>query len=137
MTGAVGAADQNIGAEACPNACFSAGTDIVAGEEARAGDRVGDHRPHHPAAAEFDFEWVNRSFFFDLDRPTAGYFGSSELSSHGRPADARERVLLASFLDAVRLGMLEGTWSPPVSDGFGRDRTTLKALAQMPQQFVL
>jgi hypothetical protein len=86
MTGAVGAADQNIGAEACPNACFSAGTDIVAGEEARAGDRVGDHRPHHhAAAAEFDFEWVNCSYFFDLDRRTAGYFDSSELSSTGGP----------------------------------------------------
>jgi peptide/nickel transport system substrate-binding protein len=35
-------------------------------------------------------------------------------------------VLLASFPDAVRSDVLEGTWSPPVSDGSGRDRITLK-----------
>ena len=30
------------------------------------------------------------------------------------------------FPDAVRADVLDGTWSPPVSDGSGRDRTTLK-----------
>ena len=43
-----------------------------------------------------------------------------------RPADARERALLAAFPDAVRPDMLDGTWSPPVSDGSGRDRATLR-----------
>ena len=28
-----------------------------------------------------DFEWLNRSYFFDLYRRTAGYFDGSELSS--------------------------------------------------------
>jgi peptide/nickel transport system substrate-binding protein len=74
----------------------------------------------------FDFEWINHSYFFDLYQRTASYFDGSELSSHGRPADARERALLAPFPDAVRSDVLEGTWSPPVSDGSGRDRTTLK-----------
>ncbi len=53
----------------------------------------------------------------------ASYFEGSELSAHGRPADARERALLAPFPDAVRADVLDGTWSPPVSDGSGRDRT--------------
>jgi peptide/nickel transport system substrate-binding protein len=74
----------------------------------------------------FDFEWINHSYFFDLYRRTAGYFDGSELSSHGRPADARERALLAPFPGAVRADVLEGTWSPPVTDGSGRDRATLK-----------
>jgi peptide/nickel transport system substrate-binding protein len=74
----------------------------------------------------FDFEWINHSYFFDLYRRTAGYFDGSELSSHGRPADAQERALLAPFPGAVRADVLEGTWSPPVSDGSGRDRATLK-----------
>ena len=43
-----------------------------------------------------------------------------------RPADARERALLAPFPDAVRPDVLDGTWSPPVTDGSGRDRTTLR-----------
>jgi peptide/nickel transport system substrate-binding protein len=74
----------------------------------------------------FDFEWINHSYFFDLYQRTASYFDGSELSSHGRPADARERALLAPFPDAVRSDVLDGTWSPPVSDGSGRDRAMLK-----------
>jgi peptide/nickel transport system substrate-binding protein len=85
-----------------------------------------DARVREALSYLFDFEWVNRSYFFDLYRRTAGYFDGSELSSHGRPADAHERALLASFPDAVRSDVLEGTWSPPVSDGSGRDRITLK-----------
>ena len=53
----------------------------------------------------------------------ASYFEGSELSARGRPADARERALLAPFPDAVRADVLDGTWSPPVTDGSGRDRT--------------
>jgi peptide/nickel transport system substrate-binding protein len=74
----------------------------------------------------FDFEWINHSYFFDLYRRTASYFDGSELSSHGRPADGRERALLAPFPNAVRADVLEGTWSPPVTDGSGRDRATLR-----------
>jgi peptide/nickel transport system substrate-binding protein len=74
----------------------------------------------------FDAEWVNHNFFFDLYRRTAGFFEGSELSARGRPADDRERALLAPYPDAVRPDVLEGTWSPPVSDGSGRDRKTLR-----------
>ena len=35
-------------------------------------------------------------------------------------------ALLAPFADAVRADVLDGTWSPSVSDGSGRDRGTLK-----------
>ena len=74
----------------------------------------------------FDFEWINHGYFFDLYRRSASYFDDSELSSHGRPADQREKALLAPFTEAVRADVLDGTWSPPVSDGSGRDRVTLK-----------
>jgi peptide/nickel transport system substrate-binding protein len=74
----------------------------------------------------FDFEWINHGYFFDLYRRSASYFDDSELSSHRRPADQREKALLAPFTEAVRADVLDGTWSPPVSDGSGRDRVTLK-----------
>ena len=61
----------------------------------------------------FDFEWINRNFFFDLYRRSASFFDGSELSAYRRPADARERALLAPFPDAVRADVLDGTWSPP------------------------
>src|SRR5262249_56682419 len=74
----------------------------------------------------FDFEWINLGYFSDLYRRSASYFDDSELSSHGRPVDQREKALLAPFTEAVRADVLDGTWSPPVSDGSGRDRVTLK-----------
>src|SRR5580700_9802602 len=74
----------------------------------------------------FDAEWINHNFFFDLYRRSASFFDGSELSAYRRPADARERALLAPFPDAVRADVLDGTWSPPVNDGSGRDRKSLR-----------
>jgi peptide/nickel transport system substrate-binding protein len=85
-----------------------------------------DIRVREALSLLFDFEWINHGYFFDLYRRTASYFEGSELSSHRRPADARERALLAPFAGAVRADVLDGTWSPPVSDGSGRDRVMLR-----------
>lgn len=90
-----------------------------------------DIRVREAISLLFDFEWINHSYFFDLYRRTAGYFDGSELSSRGRPADERERALLAPFPDAVRADVLDGTWSPPASDGSGRDRRTLKRALEL------
>ena len=74
----------------------------------------------------FDFEWMNHNFFFGRYQPTASYFDGSELSARGHPADAHERALLAPYAQAVRADVLDGTWAPPVTDGSGRHRETLK-----------
>jgi len=74
----------------------------------------------------FDAEWINHNFFFDLYRRSASYFDDSEVSAYHRLADERERALLAPFADAVRPDVLDGTWSPPASDGSGRDRKNLR-----------
>jgi peptide/nickel transport system substrate-binding protein len=89
-----------------------------------------DIRVRQAISLLFDAEWVNHNFFFDLYRRSASFFDDSELSAYRRPADARERGLLAPFPDAVRAEVLDGTWSPPVSDASGRDRKNLgQALA--------
>jgi len=90
-----------------------------------------DIRVREAISLLFDFEWINHGYFFDLYRRSASYFDGSELSSHGRPADQREKALLAPFAEAVRADVLDGTWSPPVSDGSGRDRVTLKRALEM------
>ena len=70
----------------------------------------------------FDFEWINANLFAGLYTRTKSFFDESELSSSGRPASAAERALLAPFPGAVRDDILEGRWTPPRSDGAGRDR---------------
>ncbi|MBD2746920.1 ABC transporter substrate-binding protein [Microvirga sp. BT688] len=78
----------------------------------------------------FDFDWVNRNLFFGQLTRSNSYFSGSDLASTGRPADARERVLLAGSQSPIRDDILEGRWEPPASDGSGRDRDMArKALA--------
>jgi peptide/nickel transport system substrate-binding protein len=74
----------------------------------------------------FDFEWINHNYFFDLYARTTSYFDDCDLSAHGVPADALERELLKPFPDAVRGDIMQGTWSPPKTDGSGRDRAPLR-----------
>jgi peptide/nickel transport system substrate-binding protein len=85
-----------------------------------------DSRVRQAISLLFDAEWINHNFFFDLYRRSASFFDDSELSAYRRPADARERALLAPFPDAVHADVLDGTWSPPVTDGSGRDRRSLR-----------
>ena len=84
-----------------------------------------DARVREAIVQMFDFEWINHNYFFDLYKRTASYFDGCDLSAHGVPANERERELLKPFPDAVRADMMDGTWSPPVTDGSGRDRHTL------------
>lgn len=75
----------------------------------------------------FDFEWINRNYFFGLYRRSASFFAGSELSAYGRPADARERALLLPFSKSIPDDILDGSYRLPVTNGSGRDRRTLRA----------
>jgi peptide/nickel transport system substrate-binding protein len=74
----------------------------------------------------FDFEWVNRNYFFGLYGRSAGFFPGSELSAYGRAADDRELELLKPFASHIPADILDGTYRLPVTDGSGRDRTALR-----------
>jgi len=74
----------------------------------------------------FDFEWINRNYFFGLYARTASFFAGSELSAYTRPADERERELLKPFTAQIPPDILDGTYRLPVTDGSGRDRATLR-----------
>ncbi len=80
----------------------------------------------------FDFEWVNHNLYYDAYVRAAGYFNDSELSSIGRPADEREKALLAPFPGVVAPEVMDGTYRPTVSDGSGADRKVLRqALSEL------
>jgi peptide/nickel transport system substrate-binding protein len=79
----------------------------------------------------FDFEWVNRNYFFGLYARAAGFFAGSELSAYARPADDRERALLKPFIERIPQDILDGSYRLPVTDGSGRDRTTLRSALKL------
>jgi peptide/nickel transport system substrate-binding protein len=86
-----------------------------------------DLRVRHALMLLFDFEWINRNYFFGLYGRAGGFFAGSELSAYARPADDRERALLKPYASHIPAEFLDGSWRLPVSDGSGRDRATLRA----------
>ena len=82
----------------------------------------------------FDFEWINRNYFFGLYTRSGGFFAGSELSAYGRAPDDRERALLKPFAVRIPPDILDGSYRLPASDGSGRDRNALRgALALLTQ----
>jgi len=82
----------------------------------------------------FDFEWINANLLGGLYKRTKSFFDESELSCSGIPASPAERALLTQWPGCVRDDILEGRWTPPRSDGSGRDRhNARKALSLLAQ----
>ncbi|WP_414653812.1 extracellular solute-binding protein [Hyphomicrobium sp.] len=90
-----------------------------------------DERVRQALIHLFNFEWVNKSFFNGLYKRTQSYFERSVLSSAGRPADERERTLLAPFANAVLPDIMNGTYRLPESDGTPHNRTNARAAYEM------
>lgn len=93
-----------------------------------------DARVRQALITLFDFEWINRTLYNGLYKRTQSYFERSYLASNGKPADARERALLAPFKDAVRDSILEGTHTLARSDGSGQNRDNQKAAFDLLRQ---
>jgi peptide/nickel transport system substrate-binding protein len=82
----------------------------------------------------FDFEWINRNYFFGLYGRSASFFAGSELSAYVRAADERERELLKPFASHIPSDILDGSYRLPVTDGSGRDRATLRSALTLLSQ---
>ena len=93
-----------------------------------------DQRVREALIKLFDFEWINRTLYHGQYARTESYFARSDLSSHGRPADEKEKALLAPYAGEVKPKIMDGTFAFPVSDGTGENREGRKeALALLEQ----
>lgn len=81
-----------------------------------------DRRVREALIQIFNFAWVNRNLYYDTYVRTQSFFDGSELGSHGRKANAKERELLSPFLNAVTPEIMEHGWSAPEGDPTGQDR---------------
>ena len=82
----------------------------------------------------FNFEWVNKSLYHGLYKRTESFFERSNLSSAGKPADERERALLAPFPDRVSPEILEGTYRLPEGDASGHNRVDARKAFELLEQ---
>jgi peptide/nickel transport system substrate-binding protein len=90
-----------------------------------------DIRVREALALMFDFEWANRNLFFGVYTRSDSLFAGSDLAARGRPADARERALMARLNVSLPEAVLAGETAPPASDGSGRDRDMARRAVEL------
>ncbi len=97
-------------------------------------DVFADVRTRKALSLMFDFQWINKNLFHNLYTRTQSFYDNSELSSAGRPANERERELLAPFMDWVNADIMARGYQAPRTDGTGRNRAQMRdALALLEQ----
>lgn len=72
----------------------------------------------------FDFEWTNKTFFYNQYARTNSYFEGTELAAQGLPS-ARERALLEPYADMLPPQVLTTAFANPTGDGSGNIRSRL------------
>ncbi|WP_108660765.1 extracellular solute-binding protein [Acuticoccus kandeliae] len=87
--------------------------------------KFADPRTREALTWAFDFEWTNANIFYGLYERTSSFFMNSDMLATGEP-DAAELALLEPFRDQLDPAVFGPAWTPPVTDGTGRDREPLK-----------
>ncbi len=85
----------------------------------------GDPKVREALAYAFDFEWSNRTLFFDQYTRTESYFSNSDLASRGLP-EGDERKLLERYRGRVPEAVFTEEYRAPSTDGGGWPRANLE-----------
>ena len=93
-------------------------------------EKFSDPRVRKALDYAFDFEWTNKSLFYGLYTRTASYFENSELKAQGLPSPA-ELALLEPFRDRLPPEVFGEVYTPPVTDGSGRYRPSMRIASQL------
>jgi microcin C transport system substrate-binding protein len=88
-------------------------------------DALKDKRVREALGLAFDFEWSNKSLFFNLYTRTQSFFENSDMKASGLPS-ADELKLLEPYRDKLDPAVFGEPFTPPVTDGSGRNRENLK-----------
>lgn len=89
-----------------------------------------DPKVREALAYAFDFEWSNKQFAFGAYTRTDSHFENSELASFGLPTPA-ELAILEPFRGKIPDEVFTKTYAPPVNDGSGNNRGSLRTATQI------
>lgn len=87
----------------------------------------------HALNLAFDFEWLNRSFFFGAYNRSLSFFSNSDMAATGLPS-ADELKLLEPFKSELPPEVFTEAFSLPVNDGTGNIRMPLRQASQLLEQ---
>jgi len=93
-------------------------------------DPFKDKRVREALDLVFDFEWSNKNLFFNLYTRTQSYFENSPMKASGLPGP-EELALLEPFRDKLAPEVFGEPYSPPVTDGSGRNRDNMKRAREL------
>ncbi len=96
-------------------------------------DKFKDIRVRAAMDLAFDFEWTNRTLFYDLYRRTNSMFENSRLAAHEPPSKA-ELELLEPFRGKIPDEVFTTPFVAPVNDGTGRIRGNLRKASRLLKQ---
>jgi len=89
-----------------------------------------DKRVREALDLAFDFEWSNKKLFFGHYKRTHSFFENSDMKASGPPS-AEELKLLEPYRDQLPPEVFGEPYSPPVTDGIGRNRANLKRAKEL------
>jgi microcin C transport system substrate-binding protein len=93
-------------------------------------EKFKDRRLREALIDAFDFEWTNKNIMYGSYDRTQSVFENSPMKAKGKP-DAAELALLEPFRGKVPDEVFGEPYLPPVTDGSGQDRRSLRLAAQL------
>ncbi len=87
-------------------------------------DKFKDRRVREAIATTLDFEWMNRTIFFDAYERNTSFFQNTRFSATSLP-DSREKKLLDPVKEHLPPEIYDHIYYPPVTDGSGNERKHL------------
>jgi microcin C transport system substrate-binding protein len=88
-------------------------------------DKFKDRRVREAISLTFDFEWMNRTLFYDAYERNDSLFQNTPFAARDYPSDA-ERTLLEPYREQLPYDVFGKIYTPLISDGSGFIRDWLK-----------
>ena len=93
--------------------------------------QLSDIRVREALSLAFDFEWTNKTLFYDLYQRSVSFFqGSPDLAAGIVPV-AEELTVLEAYRGRIPDILFERAYVPPVTDASGRNRINLRKAGAM------
>ncbi len=90
-------------------------------------EKFQDPRVREAIGLMFNFEWANKTLFFDLYARVTSFWGNSELEATGAPSEEEKAILIEFEADLPEGILTDEAYVPPVSSPNQLDRKAVRA----------